>query len=138
MMWNRRSGSRGRDVRSWALVGVVTGTLAAVLMTPLAGAEPAAADQRLINDYPTVARADYIFGCMAANGQTRDVLERCACSIDIVATILPYEKYESAETILSVGRVGGEKTSMFKTSPALQKVVAELRRAQAEAEFRCF
>ena len=27
-----------------------------------------------INDYPTAARADYVFGCMAANGQTRDNL----------------------------------------------------------------
>ena len=34
------------------------------------------------NDYPTVARADYVFGCMQVNGQTRDALERCSCSID--------------------------------------------------------
>ena len=67
---------------------------------------------------------------MAANGQTRDVLERCVCSIDLVATILPYEKYVEAETVLRVSQVGGEKTSMFKTSPALQKIVAELRRAE--------
>ena len=30
-----------------------------------------------INDYPTAARADYVFGCMAANGQTREYLQRC-------------------------------------------------------------
>jgi len=93
---------------------------------------------QLINDYPTIARADYIFGCMAANGQTRDVMEKCACSIDIVATILPYDKYVEAETILSVGRVGGEKVSVFNTSQSLKNIVADLRRAQVEAEFRCF
>ncbi len=138
MKTSRRFGAGGRKAGRWALAGLMAGALAASLMTPRAHAEQVAANQGLINDYPTVARADYVFGCMAANGQTRDVLERCACSIDVVATILPYEKYVSAETILSVRRVGGEKTSMFKTSPALQKVVAELRRAQAEAEFRCF
>ena len=95
-------------------------------------------NQGLINDYPTLARADYVFGCMAANGQTRDVLERCVCSIDIVATILPYERYVEAETVLRVSLVGGEKTSMFKTSQSLQNIVADLRRAQVEAEFRCF
>ncbi len=95
-------------------------------------------DQALINDYPTVARTDYIFACMAANGQTRNAMESCACSIDLVATILPYEKYVEAETVLSIRRVGGEKVSIFKTSQHLQNLVADLRRAQVEAEFRCF
>lgn len=90
------------------------------------------------NDYPTVARADYVFGCMAANGETRQALERCSCSIDVIASVLPYEKYVEAETIMSIGRVGGEKTSMFKSSPLMQRIVADLRRAQAEAEIRCF
>ncbi len=90
------------------------------------------------NDYPTVARADYIFGCMAANGETRQALERCSCSIDVIASVLPYDKYVQAETIMSIGRVGGEKTSIFKSSPVMQRVVADLRRAQAEAEIRCF
>ena len=94
--------------------------------------------QQLINDYPTSARADYVFGCMAANGQTRNALERCSCSIDIVASILPYDKYVEAETVLSLRLLGGEKASMFKTSSDLVKLVDNLRRAQAEAEFRCF
>ena len=75
---------------------------------------------------------------MAANGQTRDLLERCSCSIDVVATILPYEKYVQAETVLSIRRIGGEKVSMFHSSPEMEALVADLRRAQAEAEFRCF
>lgn len=114
--------------------------LAAALVALLLVAAPAAAQAPtdLPNDYPTITRADYVFGCMAANGETRTALERCSCSIDVIASVLPYERYVQAETILSVGRVGGEKTSMFKVSPAMQKIVAELRRAQAEAEIRCF
>ena len=111
--------------------------IVAVLTVPV-GAQSSQSHSALINDYPTIARADYIFGCMAANGQTRDVLERCACSIDIVATILPYDKYVEAETILSVSRVGGEKVAVFKNSQSMQNIVADLRRAQVEAEFRCF
>jgi len=91
-----------------------------------------------LNDYPTVARADYVFACMAANGQTRQKLEQCSCSIDLIATILPYDDYVEAETILSVGLVGGEKATIFNQSPALREIVATMRRAQAEAEFRCF
>lgn len=89
------------------------------------------------NDYPTVTRADYIFGCMQVNGQTRDALEKCSCSIDIIASILPYEKYEEAETIMSVRLKGGEKTA-FLFTPKMREKVNEMKRAQIEGELRCF
>ncbi|WP_299819152.1 hypothetical protein [uncultured Jannaschia sp.] len=89
------------------------------------------------NDFPTATRADYVFGCMAANGQGRDVLEKCACSIDTIAEILPYETYVEAETVLSLRQTGGERMSVFRGAAA-DSIVADLRRAQAEAEIRCF
>jgi len=111
----------------------------AVVIGAVAGWVPAAAAvEAVVNDYPTVARADYVFGCMAANGETRQALERCSCSIDVIASILSYDHYVEAETIMSISRTGGEKTSMFKTSPQMRNKVADLRRAQAEAEVRCF
>jgi len=111
----------------------------AVVIGAVAGWVPAAgAVEAIVNDYPTVARADYVFGCMAANGETRQALERCSCSIDVIASILSYDHYVEAETIMSISRTGGEKTSMFKSSPQMRNKVADLRRAQAEAEVRCF
>jgi lysyl-tRNA synthetase class II len=103
------------------------------LAGPLA---PAAA--QVANDFPTEARADYVFACMAANGRTREVLRECSCSIDVIASILAYEDYVEAETILSIRRLGGEKTSMFRSAAPMREAVADLRRAQAEAEIRCF
>ncbi|WP_201289019.1 hypothetical protein [Profundibacterium mesophilum] len=93
---------------------------------------------RALNDYPTIARADYVFGCMAANGQGRDVLIRCSCSIDRIASILPYERYVEAETVLSMQQTGGERMAIFRSAPAALTIVADLRRAQAEAEILCF
>lgn len=90
------------------------------------------------NDYPTEARADYVFACMVTNGQTRDMLTRCSCSIDVIATILPYEEYVSAETVLAMRQGTGEKLAIFRHAQFTNTVVAELRRAQAEAEIRCF
>jgi hypothetical protein len=108
--------------------------LAALLLAsacPAAAAEPA-------NDYPTVVRADYVFGCMQVNGQTRPALERCSCSIDVIASLLPFAQYEEAETILRVRQRGGEKAAMFISNPTLRAKVDDLRRAQVEAELRCF
>ena len=102
----------------------------------LASARPATAEPA--NDYPTVVRADYVFACMQVNGQTRTALERCSCSIDVIAALLPFAHYEEAETILRVRQRGGEKAAMFISNPTLRAKVDDLRRAQVEAELRCF
>ncbi|WP_422038656.1 hypothetical protein [Roseibium sp.] len=104
------------------------------------GTVRAQADRGLqhLNDYPTEARAEYVFACMATNGQSSDVLRRCSCSVDIIATIISYERYVEAETVLSLQLVGGERMSLFRTAASAKKLVSDLRRAQAEADIRCF
>jgi hypothetical protein len=91
-----------------------------------------------INDYPTSARADYVFGCMKANGDTRRALDECSCSIDVIASLLPYERYVTAEAVLSVGQTQSTLGAQFRTSEPAKAALNELRRAQAEAEVRCF
>ena len=99
-------------------------------------AVPAVADE--LNDYPTTARADYVLACMKANGETRHVLEQCSCSIDVIASVLPYDRYVTAEAVLSVGQVQGNLGAQFRTSEPAKAALNDLRRAQAEAEVRCF
>jgi hypothetical protein len=91
-----------------------------------------------LNDYPTTARVDYVFGCMKANGESRQVLEQCSCSIDIIASVLPYDRYVSAETVLSMAQVPGNLGTQFRATEIARTAVDDLRRAQAEAEVRCF
>ena len=91
-----------------------------------------------VNDYPTSARVEYVFGCLKANGETRQVIEQCSCSIDVVASLVPYERYVTAETVLSVGQVAGTLAGQFRSSEPAKAVLDELKRAQAEAEVRCF
>jgi hypothetical protein len=91
-----------------------------------------------VNDYPTSARAEYVFGCLKANGETRDAIDRCSCSIDVIASLLPYDRYVTAETVLSMSQVRGNLGGQFRTSAQAASAVNDLRRAQAEAEVRCF
>jgi hypothetical protein len=90
------------------------------------------------NAYPTEVVADYVIGCMAANGETQDMLRRCSCSIDAIASTLPYETYERADTIIRMSAVGGANTEIFRQTKMLKDVVDRLRLAQIEADFRCF
>ena len=91
------------------------------------------------NDYPTSVRADYVIGCMAANGNTREALLKCSCAIDTIASLMPYSRYEEAETALSLqagGGVGG-RVGLFRDPPEIKAVIEELHRAQAEANLQC-
>lgn len=108
------------------------------LLFALAAAPALAQGPSVENDYPTEARADYVFACMQTNGQTRDALTRCSCSIDQIASILPYDDYVAAETVLMMRLGAGERSAMFRGTPAVREIAANLRRAQAEAEMLCF
>ena len=91
-----------------------------------------------VNDYPTAARMEYVFGCLKANGETRQAIEQCSCSIDVVASLLPYARYVTAETVLSMSQVRGDLGGPFRSSEQATSALNDLRRAQAEAEVRCF
>jgi hypothetical protein len=102
------------------------------------GLSPALASAQAANDFPTSARADYVFGCMKANGETRDSLERCSCSIDVIASLISYDQYVKAETFMSMAQLTGEAGVLFRTSEPSKASITDLKRAQAEAEIRCF
>ena len=112
--------------------------LRALMLAAAAGliaALPAAA-----HNYPTAALADYVFGCMASNGQNPEALEKCACSIDVISSVIPYEDYTAGETVLRMRQVrgGGEKMALFSETTMAKEAIDRLRRAQIEAELRCF
>lgn len=112
----------------------VAGTV--LLVTVSAAAAPS--DFGKLNDYPTETRADYVFACMKTNGDTQVALRQCSCSIDVIASILPYDRYVAAQTVLSLSQVEGRFGAMFRSPEPVKAAVNDLRRAQAEAEVRCF
>jgi hypothetical protein len=117
------------------LTSVVLCLLASV---PLASAAEVAAGSAAANDYPTSARADYVFACMKTNGDTREALDQCSCSIDVIASLLPYDAYVSAATVASMNQASGQIGSIFRGTEIARDALARLRRAQAEGEVRCF
>ena len=69
----------------------------------------------------------------------QEALHRCSCAIDVVASILPFQAYEAAETVLRMQQTpgGGYLAQEFRV-PASTEMVRALREAQAEADVRCF
>jgi hypothetical protein len=115
--------------RSFTLRTVVVSASLSLLAATVSGAP---------GDYPTAVLADYVYGCLKANGETQVALQKCSCSIDVVASLLPYDRYVGAETVLSLRQMTGERSALFRSSEPARAAVDDLRRAQAEAEVRCF
>jgi hypothetical protein len=107
----------------------------ACLLTLLLAASASAAPN---DGYPTDARAEFVFACMATNGQTQEALHRCSCAIDVIASVLPYEHFEGAETVLRMRRSAGGYLGQTFRSALSNDMVRDLEEAQAEAEVRCF
>lgn len=115
--------------------------LAAALVLVALAARTARAEgetHRPAHDYPTDARADYVIGCLAANGFSHDLLEKCACGIDTIADMMSYDDYEKAETILSMQQgVHGPQADIFRHTPIAIEEIDRLHRAEAEVNLRC-
>ena len=106
---------------------------------PQAGASPAPTPESAdASGYPASARRDYILACVTVNGGTEAARASCGCSMDVIASILPYDRYDQADTILRMRRMaGGYLAGEFRVQSTNQTLDA-LREAQAEGEVRCF
>lgn len=89
------------------------------------------------NPYPTFAIVEYASSCMATNYGSVSALKSCACSIDVIAAEVPYEKYVELETISRLQQIPGEKTLIFKTA-AYRKKQDVFYKAQIKANKLCF
>ena len=49
------------------------------------------------NDYPTSARSEYVFGCLKANGETRQAIGQCSCQHALEGAIATAEAAISPE-----------------------------------------
>ena len=91
-----------------------------------------------LHDFPTSVRADFVVGCLAANGFEHQKLDACACSIDEIANRMSYDEYAEASTVLSMQQGGGgPRGGLFRDTPQAKQALERLRRAQAEANLRC-
>ena len=120
----------GKRIRA---VMLVSAAVAAVAPSVIA----ADCDTGTTNDFTTFTRGDYMYACMQVNGANQLVLERCACSIDVIAGLITHDDYVNAQTIMSYTLRGGESTGAVKHLAA-REMVHKLKLAQLEGELKCF
>ena len=90
------------------------------------------------NDFPTSAIADYVLGCMAANGNTLESLHQCSCSVDLVMERMSYKDFEQANTIMQIQQDKGQRGIFYREANWAKKRVELLEQIQAESTLTCF
>lgn len=88
--------------------------------------------------FPTSAIADYVLGCMAANGNSLESLHQCSCSIDMVMERMSYHDFEQANTVLQIQRDKGQRGVFYREANWAKKRVEVLEQVQAESTLTCF
>ena len=89
-------------------------------------------------EYPTAVVADYVLGCMAANGNSYEALHQCSCSIDYISERIPYDDYEKISTVMQVQQDRGQRGIFYRDSNWAKTRVEALQKVQAESTLRCF
>jgi len=88
--------------------------------------------------YPTHVIADYVLGCMAANGNSFESLHQCSCSIDHIMSKIEYEDFEKASTIMQVQLDKGQRGIFYRDSSWAKHGIEKFERVQAESTLKCF
>ncbi len=90
------------------------------------------------NDFPTVARSEFVFACMSSNESNRDFMAKCSCAIDEIAKRINYEEYAQAEAIARLQLGASPREEAFKSVGLSKERMDKLLRAQAASELECF
>ncbi len=89
------------------------------------------------NDFPTLARVEYVLRCMDYHGgQVYENMYSCVCSIDRIATEFSYNEFVKAEVLAQLRTTPGERGALFREGG--QELVAKYLEVTEAAEKSCF
>ena len=125
------------NIRPFFRVSTATALACALLLAVfISKSDPARGDPPA-NDYPTVARVEYVNECIGANGGTLAALYQCSCAIDRIAAKLPYEQFVAAGTYARYAALPGDGGGIFRDSAEAKQEAKLYRELESEARKAC-
>ena len=89
------------------------------------------------NDFPTLARVEYVLRCMDYHGgQVYENMYSCVCSIDRIANEFRYDEFVRAEVLAQLRTTPGERGGLFREGG--KELVAKYLEVTEAAEESCF
>lgn len=89
------------------------------------------------NNFPTLARIEYVRECMNRSGGGESSLYQCACAIDRIADKLTYDEYVEASTFARYATLPGEGGGIFRDTDDAKKKAKLFHSIEDEAFRLC-
>lgn len=90
------------------------------------------------NDYPTVARVEYVLDCMReARTPPQESLYKCSCVIDNIAQKVSYDEFIELSTLANAIPIAGERGGPLRDLKDGRKRAGSLRQLQSDARKAC-
>jgi len=91
------------------------------------------------NDYPTLARVEYVFDCLNENpGPRHEMVYKCVCAADRVAEAVPYDRWVDLSTFFNAQPIAGERGAYVRERSDIQAQLKSYREIQLNAKKACF
>lgn len=103
------------------------------LSLPLRADEPKAPK----NDFPTLARVEYVQECVNRAGGLNRAMYQCVCAIDHIATKLSYDDFVEATAYARYSTLPGEAGGIFRDTKEAKDKARLYRTIESEAFRMC-
>jgi hypothetical protein len=89
------------------------------------------------HDYPTQARVEYVYECIARVRGTLAEMYKCSCVIDKIAESLSYDEFVEAGTFARYSGLGGDRAGVFRDPDQAKQLAARYRKLEADSFNAC-
>jgi hypothetical protein len=91
------------------------------------------------NDFPTVARVEFVLTCMReSKAPQQESMYKCSCAIDAIADKVRYSTWVDLSTIANGITIAGERGGVMRDMKDGRKMITSYRELRENAKKRCF
>ena len=88
------------------------------------------------NDFPTLARVEYVQECVNRTGDQTHIYQ-CSCVVDRIAEAMSYDQFVEASTYARYSTLPGEAGGIFRDTDDAKKKAKLYRTVEADAFRAC-
>jgi len=89
------------------------------------------------NDFPTLARVEYVQECVNRTGGDANHIYQCSCVVDRIADAMSYDEFVEASTYARYSTLPGEAGGIFRDTDEAKKKAKNFRSVEADAFRAC-
>lgn len=89
------------------------------------------------NDFPTLARVEYVQECVNRTGGDANHIYQCSCVVDRIAEAMSYDEFVEASTYARYSTLPGEAGGIFRDTDDAKKKAKTFRSVEADAFRAC-